>query len=320
MNGIPNSTWQKNTDEAVFNIPANNSPICNITDKVMFAYSLRIVNANYNGPLIRVRRAVDNNELDIYADQFGKLDTLTLNNFCKLGTGFVTRWYDQSGFNRTAFQGTANSQPIIAVRGQVLLANGVPIIARGGSFGGIRFLQYNTTEFDWNDPMSVLITNQFVADTNVQTLLSFNSSTPGVGLSMSATNLFQPAGTGSSNPRASARISSGGALADFVANYKITPRSQLHMIYLQLGNGGRAVIDTFGNGIGARLSYATVSIPSSSLTIGSGLSGFGLVSEVFIFSERMNPSLNSNNHYNYDETLLNIVKNVGKYHSIGLPF
>lgn len=61
------------------------------------AYSLRRLRSSYTGPAVRVRRASNNDELDIYFNRDGSLDTATLEAFCAGTDGFVKVWYDQSG-------------------------------------------------------------------------------------------------------------------------------------------------------------------------------------------------------------------------------
>ena len=70
------------------------------------AYSLRLLDTNYTGSAIRVRRASDNAEQDIGFDSNGDLDTTALATFCSGTDGFVKTWYDQSGSGNDATQTT----------------------------------------------------------------------------------------------------------------------------------------------------------------------------------------------------------------------
>jgi hypothetical protein len=76
------------------------------------AYSLRLLDTNYEGSAIRVRRASDNAEQDIGFDAGGDLDTTALATFCSGTDGFVKVWYDQAGSN-DATQTTTGNQPKI---------------------------------------------------------------------------------------------------------------------------------------------------------------------------------------------------------------
>lgn len=92
------------------------------------AYSLRLLNENYDGFAIRVRRSSDNTEQNIGFNANGDLDTSSLISFCGAGNGLVTTWYDQSGNSRNLTQSTAASQPQIVSNGSVILQNSKPTI------------------------------------------------------------------------------------------------------------------------------------------------------------------------------------------------
>jgi hypothetical protein len=76
------------------------------------AYSLRLLDTDYTGSAVRVRRASDNAEQDIGFDGNGDLDTTSLATFCSGTDGFVKVWYDQAGAN-DATQTTTTAQPKI---------------------------------------------------------------------------------------------------------------------------------------------------------------------------------------------------------------
>ena len=97
------------------------------------AYSLRKLRTGYVGNAIRVRRSSDNAEQDIAFDASGNLDTTSLLAFVGSGNGFVTTWYDQSGFNNHITQTTAGNQPQIVSSGVVKLLNNKPSIYFDGS-------------------------------------------------------------------------------------------------------------------------------------------------------------------------------------------
>ena len=86
------------------------------------AYSLRALSSAYVGPLVRVRRASDNAEQDIYANYDGTLNTSSLESFCSGTDGFVETWYDQSGNGHNFAQTTASLQPQIVSGGTYLQA------------------------------------------------------------------------------------------------------------------------------------------------------------------------------------------------------
>ncbi len=118
------------------------------------AYSLRNLDKDYTGPLVRVRRSNDNAEQDIFGDYYGNLDTVGLKNFVGAGNnGFVTVWYDQSSSNKNIFNTTAAQQPTIIDLGTIQRQNNKPCIVFGG--GG-------TNQFIKNDTMKLPLINRSV--------------------------------------------------------------------------------------------------------------------------------------------------------------
>lgn len=87
------------------------------------AFSLRRVSTTYNGNIIRVRRSSDNSE-----QEFGfvnnVLDTASLLAFCGSGTGYVTKWFDQSGNNYHLSENVGSFQPRIVIDGVLATVNG----------------------------------------------------------------------------------------------------------------------------------------------------------------------------------------------------
>ena len=79
---------------------------------ISFAYSMRLLESDYEGPLVRLRRASDNAERDFFCNQEDKVNVLEIDNWRNGSNVFVTTWYDQSGQNRNAVQTNTNRQPI----------------------------------------------------------------------------------------------------------------------------------------------------------------------------------------------------------------
>jgi len=92
------------------------------------AYSLRKLRTAYTGSAIQVRRNSDNVTLDIgFVNNV--LDTTTLLTFCGLNTGYVIKWYDQSGNGNDASTNvTSTSIPKIVILGVLQLQNLKPSI------------------------------------------------------------------------------------------------------------------------------------------------------------------------------------------------
>jgi hypothetical protein len=95
------------------------------------AYSLRKLSTAYSGKALQVRRSSDNALLDIGFTAGFDLDTTALKNFVGSGSGFVAKWYDQSGFAINAVQATTASQPRIVNSGVIDRLNGRPAIYFG---------------------------------------------------------------------------------------------------------------------------------------------------------------------------------------------
>lgn len=91
------------------------------------AYSLRKLKSDYAGSAIRVRRSNDNSEQDIGFVN-NQLDTASLTSFVGANSGFITRWYDQSGNAITASQSTAGNQPRIVNAGTIETQGGKPSV------------------------------------------------------------------------------------------------------------------------------------------------------------------------------------------------
>jgi len=90
--------------------------LLDVFSNALVAFSLRLLKSDYSGPAIRVRRASDNNELDIYFA--GKdLDEAAIQSFCSGTNGFVTTWYDQSGNGSNAVQLASANQGLIYTAG-----------------------------------------------------------------------------------------------------------------------------------------------------------------------------------------------------------
>jgi hypothetical protein len=120
-NGAPITIWSKREEGPAFLGLLQEYP------GAAAAYSLRLLNGDYAGEAIRIRRSGDNAEQDIGFDGAGELDRDAIANFCSPGDGFVKVWYDQSGNGNDATQTTTTAQPKIydAATG-VEVKNGTP--------------------------------------------------------------------------------------------------------------------------------------------------------------------------------------------------
>src|SRR6056300_1058660 len=65
-------------------------------DGAAAAYSLRLLDKQYSGDAIRVRRDSDDAEQDIGFDSNGDLDVAGISSFCGVSNGYAVTWFDQS--------------------------------------------------------------------------------------------------------------------------------------------------------------------------------------------------------------------------------
>jgi PKD repeat protein len=97
------------------------------------AYSVRRLSSTYTGAAIRVRRSSDNTEQDIGFSGVN-LDETALTTFVGAGSGFVTKWYDQSGNGNTGNQTVAAQQPRIVNSGIIEIQSGKPTLQYLGNY------------------------------------------------------------------------------------------------------------------------------------------------------------------------------------------
>ena len=90
------------------------------------AYSVRLLDKDYTGNCMRIRRDSDDAETDIGFDSSGDLDTASIASHCGSANGYVVTWYDQSGNSNNATQSTAGNQPQIYNGSAVITENGKP--------------------------------------------------------------------------------------------------------------------------------------------------------------------------------------------------
>jgi hypothetical protein len=117
------------------------------------AYSVRKLSSTYTGNAIQVRRSSDNATMDI-GFVGGNLDTATLKTFVGAGNGFVSIWYDQSGYGRDLAQATTTMQPAVVSAGAIYRRNGQPTIYHDATNDG---LDYGGTAYLTSLPLTVNI-------------------------------------------------------------------------------------------------------------------------------------------------------------------
>jgi hypothetical protein len=140
--------------------------------------SLRLLDINYTGFCIKIRRSSDNAELDIGFIN-NELDTASLLDFVGSGNGFVTIIYDQVGSNNMT-QTTANLQGQIVSNGSVITLGGKPCIIRGSDNNGGYLSAYAPND-------GVAVKGMFyVGDNEGKTSCVFGSNDGGADYGLSA--------------------------------------------------------------------------------------------------------------------------------------
>ncbi|MEW7278063.1 arabinofuranosidase catalytic domain-containing protein [Aquimarina sp. 2201CG1-2-11] len=78
---------------------------------ISFALSFRVLESDYNGPLVRLRRDSDNAQSDFGWADNDIVDIAAIDAWRGAANVFVVIWYDQSGQGRNAIQNTDAFQP-----------------------------------------------------------------------------------------------------------------------------------------------------------------------------------------------------------------
>jgi hypothetical protein len=159
------SADQTSVQENIGDYFTQNTPLLDTYSGAAACYSLRLMRTAYTGALIRVRRSSDNTELDINANVFGELDTVSLLDFAGTGDAFCKVWYDQSGNANDATQTTTANQPKIVSSGAVIVENGKPAVEFDGSNDQINLASYPFTGTDIS-VFSIVKTSETVAGMN----------------------------------------------------------------------------------------------------------------------------------------------------------
>lgn len=174
------------------------SPADLLTSLPSAAYSLRLLSQSYKGAPIRVRRSSDNTESDIAFTSAGILDTAALLTFVGTGSGYVSKWYDQSGRANHAVQTTLTQQPLIVSAGVVTTVNSHPTVL----FQSSRSTYLSLTKFPFASATTAAayFVNSLTTYQSWQRYFDFgNSTTAYIFASPSSTTSFRETVSGSAN-------------------------------------------------------------------------------------------------------------------------
>jgi len=116
--------------------PSFVGPLDDYTTGLARAWSVpRRLLTSYEGPLIRVRRSLDDEEEDFYPLASGGLDTSLLLDFCGGGDGFIVTIYSQLADGLDLTQATAAAQRRIVSSGVLETLDGLPTARATGAQG-----------------------------------------------------------------------------------------------------------------------------------------------------------------------------------------
>jgi hypothetical protein len=277
------------------------------------AYSVRALNSAYTGPILRVRRASDNTEQDIYALYNGELNVQALTAFCAGTNGFVRTWYDQSGNARNATQTTTANQPKIYDSSTgVIILNGKPALdydstdvnAVPSSTATFKFLHDGTNS-------AVIWAGQIGKVANPAALYVFLSNFNGSSANVGFEIFYDDRAASSQSDALRVQIAAGGSFAVQMAEQNaITPNAQA-MIFANFDADNATAANRLKmavNGGSLFGSNTLTNAPSGNnsltdLRIGAGGAGFvGYKQEVVIYpsdqsANRAGIETNINDYY-----------------------
>lgn len=153
--------------------------VVDTSGKYKFNYSTRLVNADYLGFCMQVRRGSDSATLDV-PFVGGVLDEAAIVTFCGASIGYVTKWYIQDDTGNDLVQTTNNEQPVIY--------DGATIYKQAG-FPCVRFLNTGvapTKYFDFTYAVACDLTTDVPLITGIKYTVSATSGNywlGGVGIS-----------------------------------------------------------------------------------------------------------------------------------------
>jgi hypothetical protein len=160
------------------------------------AYSLRKLRTAYTGSAIRVRKDTTGQPEQDIGFIGNDLDTASLKSFINANSGFIVRWYNQSGSatNRNAIQTTATRQPRIVNAGTVERENG-DVCLRWVN-GSSHHLTVSRDSLNISQPISTFSVSKLTAASGINASILFdNNSATNTPFRFSASGTEAPANT-----------------------------------------------------------------------------------------------------------------------------
>ncbi|MFN8777056.1 MAG: arabinofuranosidase catalytic domain-containing protein, partial [Flavobacteriales bacterium] len=232
------------------------NPILGTTQLAEAAYSVRRLSPSYTGNAIRVRRSSDNATQDIGFTASGDLNETALLAFVGTGNGFITTWYDQSGYGRDVVQATPSNQPRIVNAGVVQIQNSRPALFLNGTSS---FLTQATTTVS-NPYTANVVAARTASSTGYQRLVNFGATSDGFGF------------IGTLNGNFATFVGAGGTFNDINANTPNTPVGASSTVLSMTVNAGSTGLVPYLNGTAIGTKNGTVNT-STGFQIGSPYAG-----------------------------------------------
>ena len=259
------------------------------------AYSLRRLRSSYTGPAVRVRRNSNNDELDIYFNGDGSLDTATLEAFCAGTDGFVKVWYDQGQGGNDAEQTSTASQPQIVSSGSVVTENGLPAVEFDGANDHLQNSSVPTGTIFTADAENTIVAVMYQDGAKTDNVLLSNNSTTDIftvwATQGTSNNLIYDVGNSGNNRLL---YSYGGA----------TTFEDVQNLLFWSSSATLQQICVNGTQLASGTAPDTITLSSTILRIGSRYSTYfmGSIQELIVYpsdesSNRTGIETNINEHY-----------------------
>ena len=130
------------------------TPVLDLYTTAEAGWGFRLLDSDYAGNCIKVRRSSDDAELDI-GFLNGYLDETALLTFAGAGDAFVVTWYDQSGNGNHATQATPANQPQIIDDGDFIVLDGLRVINFNGTSHSLEADALAASFTGTNKPISI---------------------------------------------------------------------------------------------------------------------------------------------------------------------
>ena len=138
------SSVRTDIEENIGDYFTQNTPLLDTYTGAAAAYSLRKLRTAYTGAAVEVYNG--SSYADIGFNVFSELDTVALAAHCGSNSGYVSKWYSQTGSNDATQTNTANMPKIYDGTTGVVTENGKPAVEFDGSDDVLQTLNIGTNQ------------------------------------------------------------------------------------------------------------------------------------------------------------------------------